>query len=399
MGDEEPVGHRGQHECPEQRGASTERPRDPLVEEVEGEDGEQDHRGADGPLRVPGRLRAGPDEHVVGLVVDAQRGHRHGLHPHVEDRLAPEPPVLSPPEADPVVAGQHLAGDLAVVGLPGIPQRVAAHAGEVEARPRHDDPEAVTGKEGAIDAVLVLAEGAERPADVEDRRRAGGERQGDQDAPADLGKAPPAGGEPEQQAEQGQGRQQARERARQRRQGRRRRDAIVGVVERAEEIHRSPGRDGDEQGSERHTPAQLPPVSHEQEGHERSDDQGDATAHDAQGIASPHEPRSLGRRVGLGRCRLAVGGIGAGTAVGLCGRGRGRSGSRAGRGPVLLGFRIFGARRRVRLTHVQAGGSTRPQGGAVFPRPTLSTRWPPGTTCSVGPRLRALRRTAPDSAR
>ena len=126
--------------APEERRPAPERLRDALVEQVHRDDRQEDDRRAHRPLRVHHRQRAVADEHLVGLVVDAERRHRDRLHPHVEHRLAPEPPVLRPPEADPVVAREHLARDLAVVGLPRIPQRVRAHEREVEDRGRRRRP-------------------------------------------------------------------------------------------------------------------------------------------------------------------------------------------------------------------------------------------------------------------
>jgi hypothetical protein len=65
-------------------------------------------------------VRVVPVGAAVGMEVDPEDPHGHGAHPEEEDGLRPEPVVL-PPEADPVVAAQDLARNLAVVGLPWIP--------------------------------------------------------------------------------------------------------------------------------------------------------------------------------------------------------------------------------------------------------------------------------------
>ncbi len=187
VGEEKPVGHRRQHERPEQRCATAERLRDALVEEIHRQDREQDHRRAHRPFRVHHRLRPVADQHLVGLVVHAERRHGDRLHPHVEDGLAPEPAVLRPPEADPVVTREHLARDLAVVGLPGIPERVGPHEREVEGGGGDHDPEAVPFPERALDTLLVGLPGAELAAQFEEGRHVRDERDGDEHSPRGLG--------------------------------------------------------------------------------------------------------------------------------------------------------------------------------------------------------------------
>jgi hypothetical protein len=59
-----------------------------------------------------------------------------------------------PPQADEVAPLGHLAGDLGVVGLPGIPQAVAAGERDVDEEPDQDDQDRHLALRQAVEEAL-----------------------------------------------------------------------------------------------------------------------------------------------------------------------------------------------------------------------------------------------------
>ena len=132
--DEEELRHRHGHQRCERSRARAKAPPHGFVEHHERREGHQNRRQPERPFDMSG---AG-----VRHEVDPQRAHAERLHPEQQYGLRPEPLVLRPPQADPIVAGEDLPGDFAVVGLPRIPQAGRTEEGQVERRDHehHRDP-------------------------------------------------------------------------------------------------------------------------------------------------------------------------------------------------------------------------------------------------------------------
>jgi hypothetical protein len=121
-GEEEEEGAAAQHQRHEEAHAAAPDALAHAIAQDGGDDGDDGDAEADGPL------------------VEAEDLHAEGHHPHQEDGLGEEPgalllslgvlPEAAPPGGDPVVAlGEH-AADLAVVGLPGVPEPEGAQEGD-----------------------------------------------------------------------------------------------------------------------------------------------------------------------------------------------------------------------------------------------------------------------------
>ena len=143
---QEELRHGPEHQRREEPRPPAEGAGDAPVEEGEARHREEERRQAQRPLGPRGEPRE-RGEHRPRLGVDAERAHGERLEPEVEHGLRPEPAILCPPGGDPVAAGDHLAGDLAVVRLPGVDQRGAPEEGQVEERRPGHDPGAVPVEE------------------------------------------------------------------------------------------------------------------------------------------------------------------------------------------------------------------------------------------------------------
>ncbi len=121
--DEERAGEQG--DGAEDRGAAAEQ----AVRHHENEDGAHRDEGGVGEAHAPLGVDAGPALGAVG--VGGEHAGRH--QPEIERGLAEEPGRL-PPGMDVVAARDHLAGHLAVVRLPGIPEAGGAEPGDEEER-------------------------------------------------------------------------------------------------------------------------------------------------------------------------------------------------------------------------------------------------------------------------
>jgi hypothetical protein len=262
----------------------------------------------DRPLGV-GRVR-------VGRAVHAERAEREGLRPEDQDRLGPEPVLLGPPEADPVVAADHLARDLAVVGLPRIPEREGAEQRQVEeadddedeqARSTHRRREQRGEREGDRVGHRGVATDQRAEEDGEERERAAGEGllpHGFAIEASERGVSP---------------------------------RARVGIVaEQARELEETAHADDERDEAVERAVRELLGVRHEQEGAEETD-------HGEDGAADPLGARDRRERGGRGgRCGARFGG-GFGRPVG-CRVGR-RVGSGLGKrrhGRGALGRRFGG---------------------------------------------------------
>ncbi len=303
VGEEPPIGHRREDERAEERGAAPVRLRHAFVEQVHRHDRHQDDGRSHDPLGVHRRQRAVADEHLVGHVVEPERRHRDRLDPEIQDRLREEPAVLRPPERDPVVARQDLARHLAVVRLPRIPERVRPHHREVEDGGRDQHPEAVAVQERPRCARLVFGPRAELHPCAERLGHEPDEGRRDEEAPGPLRDHEPSTRERDRQAEREERRRDAEDHRPERRERMRRGDAIVGVVERAEEIHQPPHAHDAEHDAEgdaraprdRSDEERVAVDGHEHERTDGADRRGDAAPHPAKRVARRQQHLRLGR--------------------------------------------------------------------------------------------------------
>src|SRR4030095_13619732 len=72
--------------------------------------------------------------------------YRKRFRPKNEDGLGPKPILLGPPETDPVIPSKHLPCDLAVMGLPRIPESKRSQERQVEHRGCDEDQKHRTPK-------------------------------------------------------------------------------------------------------------------------------------------------------------------------------------------------------------------------------------------------------------
>ncbi len=119
-GDQEEQRHGAEHHRAGQPHPSVHGPAQGHSEQRQRGHDQEDEGQPHAPLGVEGQLSGGP--------VRPHQGHAQHVHPHGERRLGEEPAAL-PVRMDVVVAGDHLPGDLAVVGFPGVPEPDGADVG------------------------------------------------------------------------------------------------------------------------------------------------------------------------------------------------------------------------------------------------------------------------------
>jgi hypothetical protein len=310
--DQEPLRHGHEHEPAEQAGAAAEDLRDGLVEQVDGEEREEEDGQARGPLRPRHAALAHRREHLIGLVAHAEAREAQGLEPEVEDRLGPEPALLRPPERDPVVAREDLARHLAVVRLPWVAERVAAEHREVEQGGGEHQPEAVAMEQGARRSIGPTIPDLEHLAHAVGADDRGEEGRGDEQArgdhrvlqPAERGRERARGregeaavdGEGDEEDEEREPTGEEAERLAEVGEGDAAVDALVGVVEGADQIEDAEGGDEHRERAERDAEAQLALGRHEHEGRDRADREGHTAAQRAERIAFGQQ-RVFARRV------------------------------------------------------------------------------------------------------
>jgi hypothetical protein len=176
----------------------------------------RERAGHDGQTRRPlGQWHSAggdPGEHRLRRRIDTEPRKADSLQPEVEVGLRPEPPLVAPPERDPVVARQHFARHLRVLRLPTVDHAEGAEGRQIQDERESGDPGSLHSGPGGAEAGDAEPFSAAhcRPEQAEAERR-------DDDAQRDVRRGHGAGDgpvddEPERQTQDHDGRERRHQR-------------------------------------------------------------------------------------------------------------------------------------------------------------------------------------------